>query len=165
MWGKDEVADLGRRDNEGPPPREVGRDWAAIAAGGNHSLAVERDGGLWAWGDNQSGQLGDGSGQQRSSPVKVGTDNDWTAVAAGSKHSLGLRAGGLYAWGANDEGQLGNGTNSNAPAPVKIDGNFVFIAAGGYHSIASKPDGSVWAWGASDRGQVGPGASTRPRAM
>jgi len=61
---------------------------------------------------------------------------------------------GLFAWGANDEGQLGVGTTANVAKPSRVEGAFVAIAAGGYHSVARKENGSVWVWGAQPGGKL-----------
>ena len=67
-----------------------------IAAGLNHTVAIQRDGSLWAWGDNSVGQLGLGDVADRNTPTRVGSASNWVAVAAGEFHSLGLKADG---WG------------------------------------------------------------------
>ncbi|MCC4119152.1 hypothetical protein LLG90_27875, partial [Aromatoleum toluclasticum] len=78
-------------------------DWKAISAGREHSLALKTDGTLWAWGANNWGQLGDGTGADRSTPAPVNEETDWTAVSAGRDHSLALKTDGtLWAWGANN---------------------------------------------------------------
>jgi alpha-tubulin suppressor-like RCC1 family protein len=72
----------------------------AASAGGNHTLALKTDGSLWAWGNNDSGQLGDGTITARSTPVRV--LDDVRAVAAGTRHTLALKTdGSLWAWGSN----------------------------------------------------------------
>ena len=92
-------------------PLQVGadRNWIAVAAGYNHSLALKSDGTLWAWGLNSDGQL---ELAVRTSPIinplQVGTSKTWIAVSAGIGHTIALRSDGtLWAWGLNSNGQLG----------------------------------------------------------
>ena len=119
-------------------PVQVGTDthWASIAAGYYHSLGLKSDGTLWAWGGNNSGQLGDGTSYDRHSPVQIGTDL-WASIAAGSYHSLGLKSDGtLWGWGWNYYGQLGDGTTVNKSSPVQIGTDHWFsVATGYYHSL------------------------------
>jgi alpha-tubulin suppressor-like RCC1 family protein len=83
-------------------------DWAYIAAGRWHSVAIKLDGSLWAWGRNVDGQLGIGSLQNQTIPIRVGTANDWATAVAGVWHTLALKVDGtLWAWGSNVAGQLG----------------------------------------------------------
>ena len=82
-----------------------------IAAGKWHTIAINTDGTLWAWGDNRYGQLGNDTTSDRSFPVQIGTGKNWASVAAGSAHTVGIKTDGtLWAWGNNMFGQLGNGT-------------------------------------------------------
>ncbi|WP_395833744.1 MopE-related protein [Archangium violaceum] len=88
----------------------------AIASGSNFSLAIDSTGAAWAWGQNSSGQLGDGTTTQRTSPVRVQGLNDALALSAGLFHTLALRPGcPFWAWGMNSSGQLGDGTQTNQP--------------------------------------------------
>jgi alpha-tubulin suppressor-like RCC1 family protein len=96
-------------------------DWTAIAAGYYYSLALARDGSLWAWGDNEVGQLGDGTTTNRSTPVRMGTRTGWIAIAAGVRHSLALaRDGSLWACGMGGMGQLGDGTGTARSILVRV---------------------------------------------
>jgi|GEM_PF-921742 len=163
-WGRNVSGQLGdgTTTNKSSPTR-VGADtdWAYISAGGwGHSLAIKSDGTLWAWGCNDSGQLGDGTTTSKTSPVKIGTDTDWVAVSGGYYYSLALKSDGtLWAWGYNQSGQLGNGTTNPTPTPVRIgtDTNWAVIEAGGDHSLAIKSDGTLWAWGNNGTGKLGDG--------
>jgi len=144
-------------------PTQVGglTDMVAITAGENYSLAVKSDGAVWAWGYNNSGQLGDGTTTNRPAPVQVNGLTGVVAVAAGwggfqSPHSLAVRYDGtVWAWGTNDSGQLGDGTATGnvaipgrlTPAQVKGLSGVVAVVAGWSRSVALKGDGTVWTWG------------------
>ncbi len=136
----------------------------AISAGGGHTLALKSDGSVVAWGDNSSGQLGDGSAALSLQPVLIAGLPAIQAVSAGNAFALVLATdGGVWAWGDNTSGQLGDGTRISRPLPRRISGlsNAVQIAAGGAHfgsfGVALLADGSVWTWGSNARGQIGDG--------
>ncbi|MCL1875212.1 MAG: InlB B-repeat-containing protein [Synergistaceae bacterium] len=137
-------------------------DWAVIAAGDDHSMAIKTDGSLWAWGWNEYGQLGDGSTINRRAPVRAGAANDWQTVSAGSDHTAAIKTdGSLWAWGYNYYGQLGNGTNTNNSSPVRVgsENDWAAVAASWSHTIAMKTDGSLWAWGINYNYQLGDGTT------
>jgi alpha-tubulin suppressor-like RCC1 family protein len=86
-----------------------------------HALVRKSDGSLWTWGNNDSGQLGDGTPLTRSTPTRVPGLTGITAIAAGDYHTLALAADGtVWAWGLNQAGQLGDDTpfGRSTPAPV-----------------------------------------------
>lgn len=131
----------------------------------SHSLAVKRDGTVWAWGQNGRGQLGDGTTTSRSTPAQVSGLAGIVAVAAGSgwgsEHSLALESDGtVWAWGANTWGQLGDGTLTNRLTPVQVSGliRAVGITAGDAWSLVVKDDGTVWEWPAKGGRQWGEGS-------
>src|SRR6185369_4626652 len=115
-------------------PGNFDKLWVAISAGGSHSLALHADGTLWAWGSNNSGQLGDANlplagvnkphqvAKSRLSDLPApGWNSSWVAIAAGLSHSLALQANGtMWAWGNNFSGQLGDGSTVNRKAPVQV---------------------------------------------
>ncbi|BAS26954.1 RCC1 repeat-containing protein [Limnochorda pilosa] len=141
----------------------------AVAGGQSYSLALKSDGTAWAWGGNFLGQLGDGTTADRRTPVQVGSLSGIVAVAAGVFHSLALKSDGtVWAWGYNFYGQLGDGTQTDHSTPVQVKGpggtgvliDIIAIAAGGFHSLALRSDGTVWAWGDNSSGQLGDGTTT-----
>jgi alpha-tubulin suppressor-like RCC1 family protein len=76
---------------------------------------------VWAWGQNSFGQVGDGSGVGRNSPVRLGSISGIVAIGTGRLHTLAVGSGGrVWAWGNNDFGQLGDGTKTNRRAPVRV---------------------------------------------
>jgi alpha-tubulin suppressor-like RCC1 family protein len=146
----------------------------AIAAGVTHSLAVDSTGAAWAWGDNSSGQFGNGSTSTTAqvTPVKVTQPvttppTTFVAIAAGTLHSLALdQAGNVWAWGYNYYGELGDTTQTQRLTPVKVHNPttnpatiFVGIAAGVYNSAAVDQSGNVWEWGYNTSG-LGDGTTT-----
>jgi len=136
----------------------------AVAAGNNHSLALKSDQTVWAWGLNSSGQLGDGTTGNHSTPVQVSSLTSAIAIAAGLNHSLALKAdGSVVAWGSNTNGQLGDNSTTQKTSPVSVSGltTAVAIAAGTNHSLALKSDGTVVAWGSNANGQLGDNSTTQ----
>ncbi len=132
-----------------------------ITAGNSHSLALNADGTVWAWGLNQHGGIGDGSMTNRTKPVKTLYITGITKVAAGGFHSLALKNDGtVWTWGMNWQGEIGDGTLIDKVSPTQVYGlNSVVAIAGGIdHSIALKNDGTVWTWGFNSNGQLGNGS-------
>lgn len=101
----------------------------SISSGLSHNVALSSDGELFAWGDNQYGQLGDGTKAARLSPVAVRTDgvlkgSKIVSVAAFAAHNLALTSDGLLvAWGLNSGGRLGDGTVVSSSLPVAVSTN------------------------------------------
>ena len=175
-WGRNEYKQLGNlRSTDSNVPVLVnrggvlaGKTVVAIAAGGQHNLAVCSDGTLAAWGRNEWGQLGNNSTTHSGAPVAVdmtGVLSGKTAVAAvaGQDHSLALLSDGtLAAWGSNGSGQLGNnsGTNSSVPVLVSMSGvlagkTVVTLAAGVYYNLVLCSDGTLATWAGNFRSPLG----------
>ncbi len=136
-----------------------------VAAGWNHTCAWSNDGGVWCWGDNPYGQLGDGSTTNRSRPVQVGITGV-REVRAGLDHTCALKHDGtLWCWGDNAFGQLGDGTTFGRLLPVQVSGltDLNAFAVGARHTCAANQSGSVWCWGDNSAGQLGnPGTAPSP---
>ncbi|MBN1417124.1 MAG: thrombospondin type 3 repeat-containing protein [Bacteroidales bacterium] len=139
-----------------------GYDYSMAETGVSHYMAIKSDRTLWAWGANDDGQLGDGTTESKSDPVKITANNNWKSVSAGLWHTVAVRTDGtLWAWGNNREGQLGNNSTNNASVPVRIgtNTNWISVAAGSFHTLAIQSDGSLWAWGYNYVGQLGDGTN------
>ena len=146
--------------------------YVQVSAGDEQSLAVGSDGYVYAWGNNESGQLGNGSsGGYSTVPLRVIDPNDprsgLTAVqvSAGYYHSLALDArGNIWAWGFNQFGELGNGNNINSAIPTLAqyprDAGTVTaiqVSGGFHHTAAIDTKGNTWSWGWNWFGQLGNG--------
>jgi alpha-tubulin suppressor-like RCC1 family protein len=142
--------------------------WTQVSAGGFQTIARRADGKLYAWGQNNWGQLGDNSNLGRETPVAVNNGSAttaWRQVSVGEQFAVGIRAatgttttgGTLWAWGLNTNGQLGQGNTTNRSVPMQIgkDATWVSVSAGKYHALALKADGTLWAWGLNTNGQLG----------
>ena len=104
-------------------PTQIGTDtnWTQVSAGANTSYAIKTDGTLWAWGQNDLGQLGDGTTDNRGYPTQIGTDTNWASVHAGYQHCTALKTdGSLWSWGDNAYAQLGIGNYTSTNIPVQI---------------------------------------------
>jgi len=135
----------------------------SISAGAYHTLTARTDGSVWAWGGNYEGQLGDGTTNPRSTPVRITGISGVIEVAAGYHHSVALRSDGtVWAWGRNLFGQLGDNTTNQRLAPVQVLGitGVAAVAAGESCTYALRGDGTVWAWGRNSEGQLGDGTRT-----
>jgi alpha-tubulin suppressor-like RCC1 family protein len=133
---------------------------SASAAGG-HTCAIA-SGGAWCWGQNLSGELGDGTISQRLAPVPViGLASGVTAIATGQYHTCAIASGGgLKCWGYNQNGQIGDNTQTQRPSPVDVSGltsGVAAVATGMSHSCAVTASGSAMCWGLNSSGQLGDG--------
>lgn len=142
--------------------------WIKASAGQTHAIALGNDGNLYAWGQNNYGQLGNSSTTNSSTPIMVtkpAAVSNWTDIAAGAYHSIAIgNDGKAYTWGYNNFGQLGNGTstNSNIPVLVSIPNGVVpakVFATNNACMILGTND-TLYSWGRNANGQLGNGTTT-----
>jgi alpha-tubulin suppressor-like RCC1 family protein len=178
-WGQNDVGQLGnggQQESSTPSAVFALPHSAAIAAGGRHTCTLVHDGfhdgTVQCWGANNTGELGDGSHEDRAFPTLVVGVTDVVALALGFTHSCALRSeGSVWCWGANDQGQLGDDAQSgdDSAVPVQVAGlTATAIAAGYNHTCAVLADGSAACWGANQNGQLGDGTTenrTKPVAV
>jgi alpha-tubulin suppressor-like RCC1 family protein len=126
----------------------------AVAAGTVFSAALDADGGVWTWGSDGFGQLGNGAPTTTVlTPAQVLTGA--AALAAGPAHVVVAKADGtLWGWGSV------NGVGETSPTQVAGVTNAAAVAAGNAHVLVLKSDGTVWAYGANAAGQLGDGTTT-----
>jgi alpha-tubulin suppressor-like RCC1 family protein len=166
-WGDDTYGQLG----DATPPAAGARPPATVALTGlralsahwQHACALRDDETVWCWGSNSFGQLGDGSSDDRSAPVRAQSLASATRVATGLGHTCAAtRADGLYCWGYNKDGQLGSDdpTSATKPTPVTSVPDAIAVAAGAQHTCAVRRGGATMCWGNNNGGQLGEGTTT-----
>lgn len=170
-WGSNSMGEIGdgttvRKVIPTLIPTGTAYKWASVGCGAYHTMAVQTDGTLWAWGYNINGQLGLGDSTNRNVPVQVGTLTTWKYVKGGALHTVALKTDGtLWSWGSNVYGQLGSGqvsggnssTDTAIPVQVGTLTTWASIASGQNHVIATQTNGTLWSWGLNASGQVGDG--------
>jgi YD repeat-containing protein len=135
-------------------------DIASIAVHYHHSYAVKSDGSVWAWGNNDWGQLGvaDGTLDPQPVPIQITALSNVASIDSGNRHVVALKKDGtVVVWGENSLYQLGDNTLSATATPVSVASlsGVIAISAGGFHTAVLKDDGTVWAWGYNSNGKLG----------
>lgn len=181
FWGRNNKGQVGlgytssmSDEEDGPHPTMPvalsagANDFTSLSISQNTSVALDASGNVWAWGDNDDGQLGLGTADpnddfddiDRFIPEQVTTLSQVVMISRGFDHTLALDASGnVWAWGKNTDGQLGDGTTDDRDHPVQVPGlsGVVSILGASATSYAILADGTVWAWGENTYGNLGAG--------
>ena len=174
-WGYNGFGELGNgTTNDSSTPVQVSGITNAVsvtAVGYFQACAALQTGGVDCWGDNETGELGNGSTKSSSTPVAVsGITNDAEVTAGGFHTCAVLLTKSVDCWGENHYGELGNGTTKKSDVPVVVSGisTGAGVVAGTYHTCARLIGGNIDCWGENAFGQLGDGTtkkSTTPVAV
>jgi alpha-tubulin suppressor-like RCC1 family protein len=177
-WGNNTSGQLGNGNNVlsnfplliAPSPTfQV--SFVEISAGFDHSLAISNTTGLFSWGSNNKGQLGNGSLISQNTPTPVNTD--WIKISAGDKFSLGIKsfpsinATKLYSWGNNTQGNLGLGNLTLQVTPNQVGTLTTWndVSAGEFHGLSEESGTNLWSAGRNAEGQLGDGSNTQSQVL
>lgn len=159
IWGKLSACGI-----DSYTPTKIMEDVLSVSSGFSYFTALTKDHTLWACGENDSGQLGNGTTKNSSVPIKI---MDHVASISCDLSTAAIKTdGSLWMWGYNTQGTVGNGGSGNATdiygfpiqtTPVKIMENVEKVCTSGATTAAIKTDGSLWVWGANEDGALGNG--------
>ncbi|WP_428265587.1 RCC1 domain-containing protein [Haliangium sp.] len=134
--------------------------------GDTTACALEEDRTLWCRGDNDYGQLGDGTTVDRTASEPVIGLEPGAVEAASHYHACARRSdGGLWCWGRNGRGQVGDGSALDSAIPVHVADDAATFMVGNRHTCMVKTDGSAWCWGHNEHGEVGDGSTAGRRKV
>jgi alpha-tubulin suppressor-like RCC1 family protein len=161
-WGNNSPGQLGI----GSPPVQVavptlvksGTRFTAVAGGTDHTCGIDSDGLVWCWGANHQGQIGEGTTQQRTTPVRIASNLTFTQITAGDRFTCAIASSGdVWCWGLNNGSQLGTGTTGNSLVPAKASAAIGFTSiATNYSAVcAIAVNRRVYCWGNNSTGQAG----------
>ena len=142
------------------PVQIPGTTWNVLSLAGTNSEGghcIKTDGTLWAWGDNDNGQLGLNNKTEYSSPVQV-PGTTWKATVTDGHKFMALKTDGtLWTCGYGGDGQLAHDNNSNYSSPKQVPGTTWgnSFGCGDSTAVATKTDGTIWTWGKNNYGQGG----------
>lgn len=137
-------------------PPEVINGWADLTAGEAHTCGLLGDGRLFCWGNNELGQLGDGTTVSSTLPSEVSLPPGLVVAAleaSGRRTCILGTDGSVYCWGENLRGELGNGTTDDSSVPMRVVSttNFEALTVGSHHACALDANGAAYCWGGGIR--------------
>ncbi len=163
-WGRDNSGQLGDggTNTDSSRPVKIGTAFTAVTGGIAHTCAISpspNPGSLYCWGQNRSGQLGDGTTVAKNIPTLIGSG--FSSVSAGNGHTCAIQTISSVAttvcWGLNSFGQLGTGNNTISLTATPVSGNFAFstVVVGENHTCGLLTNGTAYCWGDNGNGQIG----------
>jgi alpha-tubulin suppressor-like RCC1 family protein len=169
-WGNNSYGQLGTGDkiNKSSPVQIMGTSsgFYDISLSFSTGAAVKKDGTLWTWGSNSSGELGLGDKIHRSSPTQVGIDTTWRKVATPFYATIAIKSDGTM-WGCGEGANYGmngkgNGINYSSMVQIGTDNTWASITGTYLLVHAVKTDGSVWVWGQGGASEAGTAVLSNP---
>jgi alpha-tubulin suppressor-like RCC1 family protein len=169
-WGNNNSGELG--DNSVSSRltpvsvRGAVKTFCKISTGDLHTIAIDKNNNVWSWGNNQDGQLGDGTATRVCTPVSVrGTVKTFCKISTGNNHTIVIdKNGRAWGWGLNNSGQLGNLSYDDRCTPISVLGAtkiFCQIYGSDSHTVAIDNNGRAWAWGSNSFGEIGDNSLTQ----
>ena len=138
-WGRNDDGQLGddTEEDKSSPIQTIcgGTDWKSVSCGEKFTAAIKNNGTLWTWGENNNGQLGDETTDNKSSPVQtIAGGTDWKQISCGDNHMIAIKNNGTcWTWGYGENGELGDGTALSKSSPVQTimsDTNWLYVSSG-----------------------------------
>jgi len=171
-WGSNSSGQLGLNNTttvSSPIQVGISTNWTSKLAGfvhaGQNSFAIDSTGRLYAWGPNNTGQLGLNDAITRSSPTQVGTGTNWSQIFGGDA-AMAIRTDGtLWTWSGGPNGELGlNIASAYRSSPTQVGAltdwlNCISAPVSGGGQLILKSNGTLWAWGDNRQGQLGDGTA------
>jgi alpha-tubulin suppressor-like RCC1 family protein len=139
--------------------------FSQLQAGDDFVVAIDSRGTLYTWGQNDKGQLGNGSNKASSGPVIIQSDVKFASITAGKNFVLAVdESGALWAWGSNEAGQYGNGNKDSSNTPQRVsDGPWKSVTASRFSDTVIGIDrgGKLFSWGSGANALLGTGTDWR----
>jgi alpha-tubulin suppressor-like RCC1 family protein len=137
---------------------------SAYFSGGGHSCGIDENDDAYCWGQNNAGQLGDGTITNSSTPRLVSGSLKWAQISAGVNFTIGVTTSGVaYCWGEGLNGKLGNNTTTDVSTPTLVYGGLswkTLSTGGGASTTGLATNGLLYSWGTGSSGALGDNSTT-----